>query len=394
MRKFALALTSLFVIVLAAPAIAQTGATAKVTNPDGGQTLSGSVNVGGSGSAAAGVRSVKLFIADRLVASAEPSNLRQDVNVDYNWDTTSAFAGGIAPNGVYEVRVEVTATGGATDSAKIDVMVDNAPQTPAGFDSFVQDEAVSLSWIANPEPDIIGYRIEMNSGSYWVVATQVTTTSYTAVLDPGTYQFRVSALRSSPHAPNGHVSVPTDVTTLTIQAPAGSGTGGMVKGSGRGATGGGDPRIYGRDGAASTRDVRNTARAFSGGGLSFGGISLPGQAGLPTMPGAAFEWGTYKERLPYSLPQGGISLDAAPPRLAAFSTTRIIPMDALRWVGAGVLMIVIALMLQFIGWRAGTIDKLGSEGAASLKLNFADAHVRLRRSQDRVRAAWKKARGS
>ena len=83
---------------------------------------------------------------------------------------------------------------------------------------------------------------------------------------------------------------------------------------------------------------------------------------------------------------------------------QVIPLDALRWVGAGALMIVIAILLQFFGWRAETMAKLGADGAAALKItlpklqvpavSFKDAHVRLRRIQDRVRATWTKARGS
>lgn len=429
MKKTFLGLTAMFVVVFAAPAIAQTGATARVTNPSDGAVLSGSISVGGSGSATAGVKSVKLFVDNALVASTEPSNLRQNADVGYSWNTASGSGGGISRNGWYQVRVEVSANGGATDSSKINVMVDNAPQAPANFDGYVQDQTIELSWSPNPEPDITGYRVEVADAGVWRVASEVATTSYTATLQPGTYQFRVSALRSSPVSANGHASAPSAATTLTIQAPASSGGGsGLVNGGrgGRGAVGGGDRRIYGRDGSASTRDVKDTARAFAG-GISFGSISLPGQAGLPSLPGTQpFEWGTYKERLPYSLPEGGVPLDAAPARLAAMSTTRIIPMDALRWVGAGTLMLVVALMLQFVGWRAETIAKLGADGA-SLRLslpkvalpksfpkftmpkslprfnmlkdalsdvNFNDAHVRLRRIQDSVRATWKKARGS
>lgn len=427
MKKLTCALVGMFVLTLAAPAFAQTGPSARVTNPSDGAVLNGSTGVSATASASTGVRSAKLFIGETLVASAEPSNLRQNVDLSYNWDTTEAFGGGIASNGWYTVRVEVNATGGGTGSSKLNVMVDNAPQAPSNVDGYVQDTSATLSWSPNPEPDLKGYRVEMASGGTWSTVTEVTGTSYTATLQPGTYDFRVVALRASPSSAS-HASAPSTPTTLTIQAPpsTGGGNGGVISsgGGGRGATGGGDPRVYGRDGAASTKDVRDTARAFSSGGLSFGGLSLPGQAGLPSLPSSSepFKWGTYKERLPYSLPQGGIPLEMAPPRLAAMSTTKVIPMDALRWVGAGTLMIVIAVLLQFFGWRADTIARLGAEGAAALKLalpkvaipktlpklsipqsfpklslpavSFKDANVRLRRVQDRVRATWTKARGS
>jgi hypothetical protein len=420
-RKLALVLTGILVFGFAAPAFAQTGASAKVNNPGDGAVVSGSTGVSGTASAGTGVRNAKMFINDSLVASAEPSSLRQNVDLNYNWDTTSAMGGGIARNGWYTIRVEMNATGGGTSSSKVSVMVDNAPQAPSGFDGYVQDTTATLSWGANPEPDIQAYRIEVANDGAWSTVTETTGTSYTANLQPGSYQFRVLALRSSPAYANGHPSTPSSTLTLTIQAPpssggSGTGSGGVIGsgGGGRGATGGGDPRVYGHDGAASTRDVKDTARAFASGGISFGGISLPGGMALPNLDTAApFKWGTYKERLPYSLPQGGIPLDAAPPRLAALSTTRIIPMDALRWVGAGVLMIVIAALLQFVGWRAETIARLGTDGAAALRIaipkiaiprsfpkvampavSLKDANVRLRRVQDRVRAAWTKARSS
>lgn len=394
MKRFALTLIGILVLAAAAPALAQTGATARVTAPGDGQVVVGTVTASGSGSATAGVKSIKLFIEDSLVASKEPSDVRQDVDVSYSWST------GSLRNGWYQVRVEVVANGGATDSSHLNVKVDNAPQTPTNFTSTVREQTVALSWSPNPESDITGYRIEVSSGDTWSVVTETQGTSYAAEVAPGTYQYRLTALRSSPTMDGGRPSDPTAPIALTVDAPPPSetGGGGSLGGGGRGATGGGDPRVYGRDGAASTRDVKDTARAFSSGGLSFGGISLPGQAGLPSLPETgAFEWGSYKERLPYSLPQGGIPLDAAPARLAALSTTKIIPLDALRWVGAGALMIVLAGMLQFIGWRTSIVEKLGSESAALSRVlptvNFKDAHVRIRRIQDRIRATWPKARG-
>lgn len=417
-----IALVSILILGFAAPVFAQTGVSAKVTSPSDGATVNGYTGVTATASASTGVRNARMFIGDTLVASAEPSNLRQSVDLNHNWDTASSFFGGSSRNGWYQIRVEVTATGGGSSTSKIDVMVDNPAQSPGNFAGYVQDDTVHLSWAPNPEPDLIGYRVEIAEAGTWTLAAETTATTYGATLQPGTYQYRVLAVRSSPTSAGQRVSEASPAVTLTIAAPETSGAGGSVSGpkGGRGAVGGGDPRVYGRDGAASTRDVKNTARAFSSGGLSFGGLSLPGQAGLPDLPSTApFEWGSFKERLPYSLPEGGVALDAAPQRLAAVSTTTIIPMDALRWVGAGTLMIVLAVMVQFFGWRADTIARLGSEGADALRLtmprvsipNFSipkvsipnvsvpavslqDAHVRLRRIQDRVRTTWSKARRS
>ena len=335
------------------PAAAQTGVTAKVLAPNDGEVVVGTVTVRGEGSAAAGVRSVRLFIEDSLVATKETSELRQRLEVEHSWNT-----GGIR-NGWYQVRVEVAAAGGGSATSQLNVRVDNAPQTPTSFTGSVRDQTVSLSWAANTEPDITGYRIEVLSGDAWSVVTETGSTTYAGEVAPGSYQYRISALRTSPTMPGGRPSDPTSPIALTVDAPppdAVPGAGGSAGGS---TTKGTDnPRIYGSDGRGTSRDVAATARRFAGSGLSFGGLSLPGQLGLPSLPTSDFEWGSYKEQLPYSLPEGGIPLTAAPPRLVALSTTKVIPLDALRWVAAGALMIVIAGMLQFLGTRAEAIEKL------------------------------------
>lgn len=357
MRRVLVGLTIGFLFAAVTPAFAQTGVTARVTSPGDGQTLVGSVGVSAEASASAGVRNVKLMIEDVVVASAEPSSLRSNVSLGYTWNTAS-WGGGISRNGWYQIKVEATSNGGATDRKFINVKIDNAPSTPSNFTHSVRGQTVSLSWAANPEPDITGYRLEVGSGGTWSVLKETTSTSYAAEVAPGTYQYRVSALRSSPTVAGGRPSDPSAPIALTVEAPpasqtGGGGGGGYGGGGGGGGIGGGDPRVYGRDGRATARDVRSTARSFASGGISTGGISLPGQVGLPSLPAdEPFEWGTYKERLPYSIPEGGVPIDSVPPRLAAFSTTTVLPLDALRWVAAGALMIVIAGLLQFLSLRA------------------------------------------
>ena len=365
MKRFALVLTAGLVVGLmvgsAVPAAAQTGVTAKVLAPNDGEVVVGTVTVRGEGSSAAGVRSVKLFIEDSLVATRETSEVRQRLEVEHSWST-----GGIR-NGWYQVRVEVAGGGGGSATSQLNVRVDNAPQTPANFSGSVRDQTVSLAWAANPEPDISGYRIEVFSGDSWSVVTETGSTNYAAEVAPGSYQYRISALRNSPTMPGGRPSDPTSPIAVTVEAPppdAVPGSGGSVGGGGP-TKGTGNQRIYGSDGRGTRRDVTATARRFASGGLSFGGLSLPGQLGLPSLPTSDFEWGTYKEQLPYSLPEGGIPLTAAPPRLAALSTTKVIPLDALRWVAAGALMIAIAGLLQLLGLRAEVIEKLRASSTAT-----------------------------
>ena len=394
MKRLTTAIVVGMVVLLAAPAFGQTGVTARITSPNDGQSIAGTVGVHAEASAGVGVRSIRLFLQDVQVGSAEPSNLRQEVGVDYSWDTFHSLAGGLARNGWYALRVEATANGGATDKQIVNVAVDNPPQTPVGLDHWVSGQTVSLQWTANPEPDIVGYRVEVSRGDgSWSTVTQTTNTAYSGDVEPGSYEYRVVALRSSPSMSEGRPSGPTTPVALTVQAVASDGT--PVTGGGGGGPGGknsggmfgdADPRVFGRDGRSTGRDVRSTARGFAGGGISFGGLSLPGQVGLPTLPGSQpFEWGTYEEKLPYSIPEGGIAIDAAPAKLAALSTTTVLPLDGLRWVASGLLMIVVAGLMQMLGMR-GVAEKLAT-------VSFDDGLIRLRRVQDRVRATWTKARG-
>jgi hypothetical protein len=411
MKRLAPALVVAIVALLTAPAFAQTGVTARITAPNDGQTVTGTVGVHAEASAGVGVKSVKLFLQDILVGSAEPSNLRQEAGVDYSWDTKNALTGGLARNGWYTLRVEATANGGATDKQVINVALDDPPQSPTGLDHWVSGQTVSLTWTANPEPDIIGYRVEVSTGDdAWSAVTQTTHTAYSGDVDPGSYEYRVVALRSSPSLAEGRASSPTTPVPLTVQAVGADGT--PAKG-GRGRNGGGmfgdaDPRVFGRDGRGTRHDARSTARGFAGGGISFGGLSLPGQIGLPSLPGSRpFEWGTYKEKLPYSIPEGGIAMDAAPARLAALSTTTVLPLDGLRWVASGLLMIVLAGLMQMLGMR-GIAEKVAVAQWPTIDLNavvgrlrrttvptvsFDNALIRVRRVQDRVRTTWTKARG-
>ena len=424
MKRLVAAVVMGIMVGAPASALAQAAPTARVTSPASGQAITGIVTARGEGHAAAGVRKLQLFVAGAAVAAKEPSDVRQKVEVDYSWDTSGLN------NGVYPVRVVVSATGGGEADHTINVKVDNAPSAPSGLSKSVDGQTVSLSWSANPEPDLLGYRVETSTGAEWTVVAETSDTTYRAEVSPGDHAYRITAVRSSPTMEGGRPSQPSEPIAVTVEAPASSGGSGGPSGDG-GGRGKADRRLFGSDGKGTRGDVLETARRFAGTGLSFGGISLPGQMGAPSLPGTeALEWGTYKEKLPYSIPAGGVSLESAPPRLAAVSTTRVIPVDALRWVAVGALMIAIAGMLQFLAWRSESSEKLAAVGGLpELKLfpaldldaakelgkkigtidpqatkalakrlqsrtavSFGDAIVRVRRVQDRVRTAWEKTR--
>jgi len=357
MKRVAILLALLSSIAAAAPAYAQTGPSAAVTAPGDGEVVEGTVTVRGRGSAAAGVRSVKLFIEGTHVATKEPSDLRQDVDIDYTWNTASVLGGsGIARNGWFQIKVAVVANGGGSTEATRNIRVNNPAATPTGLSVVTHEQKVNLSWNANPEPDIQAYQVEADGGSGFVSVgrTPVTNLSYEA--SPGTYTWRVVALRSSPADENGRASAPSATVSATVKAPpVAEGSEGSGSGSGGGAKVVGNKKIFGGATNKEAREtLRDTARRFASGGLSSAAISLPGAAiGLPSLPDTELEWGTYEEKLPYNLPaKNPGALAAEPVQLAARSTTHILPQDALQWVAAGLLLMVTAGLLQFLAQRA------------------------------------------
>lgn len=355
MRRPIVLAAILFVLISAAPAYAQTAPNASVTAPGDGQIVEGAVTVRAKGSAATGVRSIKLFIEGTQVASKEPGELRQEVDIDYAWNTAAVISGsGIARNGWYQVKVVVAANGGGSKEATRNVRVNNGATTPAGLSVVTDDRSVSLSWAANPEPDIQAYRIEADSGSGFAAVGESTTTSFDYQVDYGTYTWRVVALRSSPADAGGRASAPSESVSATVKAPATAKSSGGSSGGGHAVVG--KKKIYG--GAATSKEaakvLNQTARRFASGGVSSAAISLPGAAvGLPSLPDTELEWGTYEEKLPYNLPAKDVGeIESIPTRLAAQSTSVVMPPDGLRWVAAGLLLLVTAALLQFLALRA------------------------------------------
>lgn len=357
MKRVALALAVVALLLMPATALAQTAPTAAVTSPSDGQIVEGTTSVRAKGSATAGVRSIKLFVEGTQVASKEPSDLRQQVDIDYNWNTATVLGGsGIARNGWYQIKVTVTANGGGSTEATRNIRVNNPASTPTGLSVVTHEQRVNLSWDANPEPDIQAYRIEADSGSGFTSVGQTDNTNFGYEAEPATYTWRVVALRSSPADTSGRPSAPSASVSATVKAPPApeteSGGSGSQKASGPSVVG--NKKIFK---AATTKEakkvLRQTARRFASGGVSSAGLSLPGAAiGLPSLPDTELEWGTYEEKLPYNLPaQDPGELPAEPIRLAARSTS-VVPRDALQWVAAGLLLVVTAGLLQFLALRA------------------------------------------
>jgi hypothetical protein len=353
------------IVVPVLPAHAQApGVNVSIGGVGDGQIVEGTVGVHGAASASTGVDNIELAIDGVVVASSRPSGIRQDIDIPYGWNTAiSTGSSQIAANGQYSVRVSASANGGGSDSATISVRVDNPAAAPTGVATSSSDDTVTVSWNANPEPDISGYRVERDGGSGYASVGEVNGTVFSEKVSPGDYNYRVMALRPSP-SQGTRASAPSGSAAVNIAAPAPSSNGngnGKTSGS-KGNSGGNGGMDFGFGGGAKGSKSAKTHLGFESDPYSARGRSiavhglptgaalpgLPGGFGLPRLPDTTeMNWGSYEEELPYDLPSGGVALTAEAQNIAARSPWRVIPPDGLRWVAAGLLFLVTGAILRF-----------------------------------------------
>lgn len=340
MKLLTASLATAMVIAFAPTASAlQQGVSVGLSGVEDNEVVRATVPLKANASSTTGIRRLTMSIDGDVVADIAPQSVRQKTEANYEWDTTRYITSDQpARNRIYEINVRAVSNGGAEDEMTAKVIVDNAPSTPSGLRASAEGNKVSLSWDANPEPDIIGYRVERFYGNDYIAAAVVEGTSFTEEREPGQYSYRIVALRHSERSSNGVASAPGAPTTATIAAPRGSR--GKSAGTVRVRT-----SRRGKNGAIVTRRI-------GAGGLPSGAAlpSRPGLSGLPDAP-AAIPWGSYKKRLPYKLPKGGIPLEAAPARSTVREVWNVVPPDGLRWVALGLFILMLAAMSRFWAWR-------------------------------------------
>ena len=316
-----------------APAAAQKGrrvVEARVVAPEDGEVASGILTLHGRASSPAGVKRVELLVDDDVVATRQPAEVQQEVDITYDWDTRlTPDASARSSNGTYEVSVRAVANGDRAENVDtVSVTLDNAPAAPRGLDAVVEGRGVTLHWDASPEPDVIAYVVRRSTGGAFAPVGRTDTPGYYEQLPPGDYSYEVVALRRSPTLEDGRPSRPSaDVRALVVSEDIGDEEKGFVVG--------GKP--------AAPRGLP-------------GAIGLPslGESGLPTLPSLAEaepapRWGTYEEELPYEVPRryrlvGG-------PASTRDSWWQVVPPDGLRWVAAGALLLVVAAHARLIATR-------------------------------------------
>lgn len=322
---------------VAAPAGA---VTVKLAGIQRGAIVEGAVSFKAEASSPAGIKKLQISINDSVVATVEPSSLRQDVELPYDWATM--FAGDSAepaPNGEYAIEAVAVANGDADERVVARVIVDNPAAMPRDLVALSTDGGVELTWSPNSEPDLLGYRVErMISGAFTVIG-ETTATSYLDRVEPGEHSYRVVAVRNSVARSAGRPSLPSSEVAVSVAAPATDGRGRPHFGvDPTGAAGG------------SQRGFQIEGGSFAPRGLP-SGVALPGSVGLPDIPSAdaAPGSGSYEETLPYEIPEGGIPLSASERDLE--TTWRLLPSDGLRWVALGSLCLAVAALLRLVARR-------------------------------------------
>ncbi|SDL99274.1 fibronectin type 3 domain-containing protein [Geodermatophilus siccatus] len=91
-----------------------------------------------------------------------------------------------------------------------------APARPTGFTATRGDGQVDLSWTANPEPDVAGYRV-LRDGAQIATTTGATYTD-TAVVNDTTYSYALVAVDTSANASGAATAsaTPTDLTAPAV----------------------------------------------------------------------------------------------------------------------------------------------------------------------------------
>lgn len=331
MRTLVATVTGVLCLLLAAaPAVAQREDNvvhASMVSPGDGAVLSEVVTLHGRTSSPAGIKTAELLVDGEVVTTVAPADFQQEVDVLFNWDTRlTPDESGATSNGSYSIAVRGVTNGErAVDVDTVSVMLDNSPQAPTDLEAEVDGRELRLTWDANPEPDVFAYQVWRAQGKRFSPHGRVDVPGFYEELDPGTYTYAVVALRRSPSARKGRPSAASDPLSVVVNGGPDGNSSFVVGGKGAG------PK-----------------------GLPTG-FDLPsfGEAGLPKLPSLASagseEDAGFEKKLPYKVPKEFRVLSKPTDERTRWWNS--IPPDGLRWVAAGLLLLVVAAQARFIAAR-------------------------------------------
>lgn len=278
-----------------------------------GTSVSGPVTVSGSAQKGDGrVESITVSISAGNPDHPVPANQTwtgDAASLGFSRQFTLLYNGHYSANAVAVGRTWPYAVNGPEEStASRPFRVDTPPATPAGVKAVANQtkRTVTLSWAANPEPDLIGYGVyrEFDDGTLdagTVVTGKTTYTHELGSLPADTYRYQVLAVRrdadgtqplaSDPAVVSAKITSSPPTTSTTKPAGGGGGTGGGTRGGGTATTttsgsGSGSPTLATRGKA----DLSGFAAL-----LPSGGAKLPAGTRTPTTEPE----GSFEEDLPF-----------------------------------------------------------------------------------------------
>ncbi len=221
---------------------------------------------------------------------SEPLTLsKKDDDVhDAIWD-----AGGVPLNGTYELKAVATSSRDSQTSV-ISVKVNNPPAAPRDVKAALKDGVPHVTWAANQERDLIGYKVQrsVEGGAY----SQVYAGTATSLTDsdaphakPLTY--KVIAVRKSPVSAG--IETMSGPTAAVTAGPSGPPT--PAGAAPAGAAAAPDPNKPTVPGTNIVTGKENPKPAAPGRNNSFGKAIAPIVKSAPGSGGTAFD-----ETLPYS----------------------------------------------------------------------------------------------
>lgn len=219
----------LSVVVPISPALGAVDASVQFLEaPAAGSVLKGSHKVVAEANAASSLKSFAVKIepleeghkiepGGAVVYSYAPGTTTAQIEID--WDTTKLTRF----NGNYRLIATATSQVDEATAYVQQLKVDNPPQTPTGLVAKNSSGVPTLSWKANPEPDILLYRVlrSVKGGPFSTLAEVREVTFEDKQAPKGAeLRYKVLAVRASPVTSGGIASASTSPTPTLFIVPA------------------------------------------------------------------------------------------------------------------------------------------------------------------------------